>query len=205
MPSESLASRSLDDLKHGYERSRLSVPARYSQYAVYKATNRTDASQAETPTTVGTQTQQDWLSGLSSSDRSSLLQPPRPAYVRGDVAARSHSPLRAGSSFATQQEEAKQSLLPTRNESPQSPHSTLAQPPQSPRSMSPQPPRSPLPVPPTKRDSARDSGRYSHIARKAGVTDMGLDISEEQLLSTDFITEMLKQPGEISCGSPFVD
>lgn len=191
------ASRSVEDLKLGYERSRLSVPARFSQYAVYKdANNVEDASRAETPTTAGTMTNRDWV---SSSGRSSPLQPPRPAYVREMVPRRSQSPLRIGTS--TQQEDTKAFSDPSRttNESPHSPHSPQsmsAQASLSSQNISPQPPRSPLPVPPSRRESERESARYSHIARKAGITDMGMDISEEELLSTDFITEMLTQPGE---------
>lgn len=61
------------------------------------------------------------------------------------------------------------------------------------RSPSLNPPRSPLPVPPSTRSSFRNSARFSQIMRQVGPIDM--DISEEQLLSTDFISEMLRQPG----------
>ena len=180
VPSEPHASRSLEDL-HGYEPSGESVPVRYSQNAVYNDSGQSASLfRPVTLTTAGAQTHQDWV---SSSGESSPLQPPQPAYIKDDLSALPHSPSR-GSSFETQKEQTKQ--FGSRNHSPA---------PQLP--ASPPPPRSPLPVPPTKRDSARDSDRYSHIARKAGIIDMGMNTSEEQLLSTDFITEMLKQPGEI--------
>ena len=135
---------------------------RYWPYSMYKEShNGGGTSRPETPTTEGNMNPWDWP---SNSGRSSPLQPPRPTYMGSCSPVRSHSPLR-NDSFAT---------LPVETQSVQSRNS-----------VSPQPPRSPLPVPP------RDSARYSHIARRAGVTDMGMDISEEQLLSTDFITEML--------------
>ncbi|KAF8484225.1 hypothetical protein JB92DRAFT_2837048 [Gautieria morchelliformis] len=176
--SEPQGSTSLEDLKHGYEQSKVSVPARYSQYAVYKDSNQ--GAGASRPVTPMTATPTHYGS-LSSSGRSSPLQPPLPAYVTDEMPSRPPSSSRNGSSFATQQEETKY----TRSQSPTA---------QSPRTFAAQPPRSPLPALPTKRDSARDSASYSHIARQAGVTDMGMDISEEQLLSTDFITEMLRHP-----------
>ncbi|GJJ09626.1 hypothetical protein Clacol_003849 [Clathrus columnatus] len=61
------------------------------------------------------------------------------------------------------------------------------------------PPQSPLPVPPSSnRSSFRTSLRYSQILYDVGHSDMGMDITEEKLLSTDFITEMLRQPGQVS-------
>jgi len=173
VPKEPRRSSSLEDVKHGYERSGDSVPVRYSQYAVQKDSKQVASpSHPVTPTSAGTLTNQDWA---SISRGPSPLQPPRPAYIRDDFTPRRHS----------RREQTTQSGSRS----------------QSPVPQSPQPPRSPLPVPPPKRDSTRDSDRYSNIARKAGVTNMGIDISEEQLLSTDFITEMLKQPAAPSASS----
>jgi hypothetical protein len=183
-----LAGSPFEDPQHGYVLPRDEGPVHYSQYAVYKESgNGASTSRPATPTTAGTMTPRDWP---SSSGRSSPLQPPRPAYSGSRSPGRVNSPLR-NEPFSAQQEEGlrpSHSPVPSRSVSPA---------PRSPRSVSPQPPRSPLPVPP------RDSTRYSHIARHAGVTDMGMDISEEELLSTDFITEMLNhQPCEFDYELP---
>lgn len=70
------------------------------------------------------------------------------------------------------------------------------------RSISPRPsspPRAPLPVPPSNRNSLRNSARFSQILRQAPIN---MDVDEERLLSTDFISEMLRQPaGPSSSGA----
>ncbi|KAF8591922.1 hypothetical protein K439DRAFT_1610779 [Ramaria rubella] len=164
--------------------SKLPRPIQSSQDTIYKDS---DDGQSQMPTTAGTIIPQDWASG---SGRTSPLPPPRLAYVKQP---RSQSPLRAASSF-TEQQESHTVPHPEERARTQSTFSHLQRP------ISPQPPRSPLPVPPSRRysDSLRSSGRYSHIARKAGITDMGVDISEEELLSSEFISEMLKQPASSS-------